>query len=392
VQQHPSNVAAMTVWENVILGGSGPLKPRVARRAVQALVQELRFTLDADALVRDLSVAAQQRLEILKAVFRKARLLILDEPTAILAPEEATELYAWLRGFASHGGTAIVVTHKLAEARRYTDDLTVLRAGRTVLQSPSALKSADDLTHAMIGEAVAPAARGEKRATGASLVRAKQLSLRDDRHVTVVRDASFELLGGEILGIAGVEGSGHHHLLLAMAGRHPASGGSIELARRASIIPEDRHRNAVVLPFSLVENAAISNAGGRRGVLSWSQLSERTAALIDQFDVRAPGPDAPMRTLSGGNQQKFVLARELGDQPEVIIAENPTRGLDIRAAAFVRQQLRTARDSGVAVALYSSDLDEIMELADRVIVVQGGRVTEVDKDRTRIGAAMLGVA
>jgi general nucleoside transport system ATP-binding protein len=392
VQQHPSNVGAMSVWENIILGGGGMLNPAQARRDVRDLVDRLGFSLAVNDRVDGLPVASQQRLEILKAVYRKARVLILDEPTAILAPEEARDLYAWLRGFASEGGTVIVVTHKLEEARQFTDELTVLRGGCTVLQSASNDVSTADLTRAMIGESLPAPERTPRRPAGDTVVRVERLSLLDDRRVPVVSGASFEVRGGEILGVAGVEGSGHHQLLLALAGRHAASAGRIELATRTSIIPEDRHRNAVVLPFTLTENAAIRNAGERRGIIRWRELSDRVRSLIDRFDVRASGPTATMRTLSGGNQQKFVLARELAGDPQLIVAENPTRGLDIRASAFVREQLRAARDTGVAVVLYSSDLDEIIELCDRVIVVHGGRVTEVAMDRMQIGAAMLGAA
>lgn len=392
VQQHPSNVGEMSVWENVILGGRGALDAGKARREVRALTERIGFSLDIEARVSDLPIAAQQRLEILKAAYRQARLLILDEPTAILAPDEARDLYTWLRIFASSGGTAIVVTHKLEEARQYTDDLTVLRAGRTVFLSASSTVSAPDLTRAMIGESLASPARPTKGKAGDTIARVEHLSLQDARRVTVVADATFEVRGGEILGVAGVEGSGYHELLVALAGRHPATKGRLELAARTSVIPEDRHRSAVVLPFTLTENAAIRNAGERRGVIDWRALSARVQSLIERFDVRASGPAAPLRTLSGGNQQKFVLARELADQPQMIVAENPTRGLDVRASAFVWEQLRAAREAGVGVVLYSSDLDEIMELADRVIVVQGGRVQEVEMDRTRIGAAMLGAA
>jgi simple sugar transport system ATP-binding protein len=392
VQQHPSNVPALTVWQNVVLGGSGLLDPASARRRVRELIDQLGFALDANERVSTLSVAAQQRLEILKAVFRNARLLILDEPTAILAPEEARDLYAWLRHFATGGGTAVVVTHKLDEARQFTDDLTVLRGGRTVLQSASQSVSANDLTLAMIGDSLsAPAASGRSDA-GEVVLDAKRVSLVDERHVTVVRDATFHVRGGEILGVAGVEGSGHHELLLSLAGRYSTSSGRMTYAERTSFIPEDRHRDAVVLPFSLTENAAIRNSGIRRGVIRWAREAERVRELMTSFDVRATGPAAAIQTLSGGNQQKFVLARELSDNPRLIIAENPTRGLDIRASAFVRQQLRSARDSGVAVVLYSSDLDEIIDLADRVLVVHAGRVSEVALDRTMIGAAMLGAA
>jgi simple sugar transport system ATP-binding protein len=393
VQQHPSNVAAMTVWENVVLGGSGRLQPDGTRQKVQALIDRLGFHLDPAALVSELSVAAQQRLEILKAVYRDARILILDEPTAILAPEEASELYGWLRTFANVGGTAIVVTHKLEEARRFTDQLTVLRAGRNVLEADSRSVSSDELTRAMIGESLAPVTRhSHEREEAKVVLQATALTLLDRRRVPVVRDATFIVRASEIVGVAGVEGSGHHQLLLAMAGRHPVAGGRIDSPQRVSIVPEDRHRDSVVLGFTLLENSAIRKAGARRGRVPWTGMRERARLAMQAFDVRAASPSSVMRTLSGGNQQKFVLARELEDDPELVVAENPTRGLDIRAAAFVREQLRAARERGAAVVVYSSDLDELLELADRVLVVQGGQVTEVPLDRTRIGAAMLGAA
>lgn len=393
VQQHPTNVSAMSVWENVVLGGSGRLEPRQTRTAVRELIDTLGFSLDADARVDDLPVASQQRLEILKAIYRKARLLILDEPTAILAPEEAEELYAWLRGFAQGGGTAVVVTHKLDEARRFTDDLTVLRAGRTVLQARSGSTSSGALTQAMIGEALDRSTVRRPRApAGSPVLSASRISLVDDRGVPVIRDASLEVRHGEIVGVAGIEGSGHHHLLLALAGRLQVTSGDIQSASALSFVPEDRHRDAVVLPFSLLENFAIRNAGRRTGRIPWKTMTGPVAELMTRFDVRAPTPATPMQTLSGGNQQKFVLARELNDDPQLIIAENPTRGLDIRATAAVRDHLRAACDRGAAVVVYSSDLDELLDLADRVLVVHGGTVTEAPLDRPRIGALMLGAA
>jgi general nucleoside transport system ATP-binding protein len=393
VQQHPANVGALSVWENVVLGGAGRLLPRQTRTAVRGLIETLGFSLDVDARVEEMPVASQQRLEILKAIYRKARLLILDEPTAILAPEEATELYQWLRGFAQGGGTAVVVTHKLDEARRFTDDLTVLRAGRTVLQAGSASTSSEGLTQAMIGEALHGSNRQRSRAAVGDLVlSASGVSVVDERRMPVIRDANFEVRRGEIVGVAGIEGSGHHHLLLALAGRHPVTSGEIRSAGAPSFVPEDRHRDAVVLPFSLLENFAIRNAGRRSGRIPWKSMAAQVAELMSRFDVRAPDPATPMQALSGGNQQKFVLARELDDDPPLIIAENPTRGLDIRATAAVRDHLRSARERGAAIVLYSSDLDELLDLADRVLVVHGATVTEAPLERARIGALMLGAA
>lgn len=393
VQQHPSNVAAMTVWENVFLGGSGPLDPARARETVRHLAQQVGFSLSPETRVSDLSVAAQQRLEILKAIHREATIIILDEPTAILAPSEAADLYAWLRQFAEGGGTAVVVTHKLEEARKFTDELTVLRAGRSVLQSQSSGISSEALADAMLGEAlVAPAARVGSSRPGEIVLKGDRVTLVDDRSVVVIRDASFEVRAGEVVGVAGVEGSGHHELLLAMAARHDLQSGHLHRAGASSIVPEDRHLNAVVLDFTLTENAAMRNAGSRQGAVGWKGMSERVRGFLDRYDVRAPGPSSRMRALSGGNQQKFVLARELDGDPALIIAENPTRGLDIRASAFVREQIRAARARGAGVVVYSSDLDEILDLADRVLVVHSGVVSEVALDRGRIGAAMLGAA
>ncbi len=392
VQQHPTNIGAMPVWENVLLGGAGVLNPAIARSDIRALAKRLGFSLDPDALVSDLPVASQQRLEILKAIHRNARLLMLDEPTAILAPEESAELYAWLRSFANSGGTAVVVTHKLDEARRFTDELTVLRAGLTVLQGQSSSTSVEALTRAMIGEAIKEPAPRSPTTPGEVVLRAHAMNLVDHRRVTVIRDASFEVRAGEIVGVAGIEGSGHHQLLLAVAGRYSVHSGTLDTPSTVSFVPEDRHRHGIVLSFTLTENMAISGAGIRRGLLRWEDLTTKARRLIERYDVRATGPSSLLRELSGGNQQKFVLARELGTDPKVVVAENPTRGLDVRATAFVREQLRYAANRGAAVMLYSSDLDELLEVADRIIVVHAGAVSDAPLDRERIGAAMLGAA
>jgi ABC-type uncharacterized transport system ATPase subunit len=381
----------MSVWENVLLGGHGSLHPREARGRVEELSQRIGFRLDPDTRASELSVGAQQRLEILKAISRDATILILDEPTAILAPEEARELYGWLRGFAIRGGTVIIITHKLEEARRFTDELTVLRAGRTVLTSASSAISAADLTSAMIGGAVSPEVRSARQTEhGEVVVRVSDLDLDDDRGVAVVRHATFEVHAGEILGMAGVDGSGHHQLLLAIAGRYAVSGGTMTRAHSVGFVPEDRHRDGAALDFTLAENVAIRGAGKREGRISWRSVEARTSALLDKYDVRARGPREVFSMLSGGNQQKLVMARELEGAPSLIVVENPTRGLDVRAAAFVRDELRAARDRGTAIVFYSSDLDEIVEMSDRVLVVYSGTVSTVPRERDRIGAAMLG--
>jgi ABC-type uncharacterized transport system ATPase subunit len=318
-------------------------------------------------------------------------LLILDEPTAVLAPAEARELLEWLRNFAAEGGTAIVITHKLDEARAYADDLTVLRRGRTVLTRAASETSTEDLATAMIG-AGPPAthvATGN-RTIGSSAAAARGVSIPRERGLAAIHDATFDIHRGEIVGVAGVEGSGHHELLLALAGRLPVSRGELLLPDDIGFVPEDRHRDAVVLDFTLTENVAINGAGARSGRMHWPARVELTRSQLTAFDVRSRGPADRMAALSGGNQQKVVLAREVSGKPTLLVLENPTRGLDIRAAAFVREQIQTIRAGGAAVVFYSSDLDEIIDIADRVLVVHAGRVRSVETDRALVGAAMLG--
>jgi simple sugar transport system ATP-binding protein len=218
------------------------------------------------------------------------------------------------------------------------------------------------------------------------------VSWRDARGVERVRDASLVVRAGEIVGIAAVEGSGQHELLRLLAGRYDAANGRVQRPTRVGFVPEDRHRDALLLDAPLYENTALRGAGERRGRMPWGALRESTAKLLTQFDVRAPGPVAVARTLSGGNQQKFVLGRELADQPQALVVENPSRGLDFKATAAVQQALRDARDNGTAVVVYSSDLDEVLLLADRVYVMHTGTVREVHGDREDVGRAMLGGA
>jgi len=393
VHQHPTHVLAMTALENLELGNTGPFHRSAARAAAAKHLERVGFSIDLDEPVANLPVAAQQRLEILKAISRNARLLILDEPTAILAPSEARELLLWLRRFAAGGGTAIVITHKLEEARGSADDLTILRAGRTVFTAKAAGTSIADLTTAMIGSSASgtPSPVDPITDTGEPVLAADRIAIASDRGDTVVVDATLSVRAGQILGVIGVEGSGHHELLLALAGRLPIVSGSLRLPSRIGFVPEDRHRDAGVLSFTLTENVAIEGAGDRRGLLAWKSLDERTRDIVQRFDVRTPGSDATLDALSGGNQQKLVLGREISSDPELLVLENPTRGLDIRATTFVHEQILDARAQGRAVILYSSDLDEVISLADRVIAMHAGRAREVPRDRAAAGAAMLGV-
>jgi len=404
VHQHFTLVPVMTVAENVALGGHGKLDLSRVALKLRELSARTGFALDAEARVESLSVAAQQRVEIAKALVRDARLLVLDEPTAVLPPSETTELLRWLRAFADQGNTVVLITHKPPEAMRVADDVTVLRRGRTVLAVPRAETSVESLTTAMLGAAdrdvigsQRPASMEAREGTTprASVFRAERITVADAHGVVRVREASFVVDAGELVGVAGVEGGGQRELLRALAGRLPVVAGTLRRPLAVGFVPEDRHRDAVLLERPLVENVALRGAGARRGVMNWRGVEARTESLVRAFDVRGAGARAPMRTLSGGNQQKLVLARELtpdgvaGDR--AIVVENPTRGLDVRATRDVHARLRAARDEGAAVVLYSSDVDEVLQLADRMLVVYGGVVRAAPLDRETVGRLMLGV-
>jgi general nucleoside transport system ATP-binding protein len=403
VHQHFTLVPAMTVAENVELGSGGPGRGgwRFRSGAVEERVRDLGRTsglaVEPDARVLDLPIAAQQRVEILKALSRNARILILDEPTAVLAPKESEELMRWLRAYATAGGTAVLITHKLREALAVSDDVTVLRRGRTVLTALASDVDPDSLTRAMIGEDTAPEV-GRSSQEGSApvpmatpVVVADRIVATDERRRETVR-ASFVVHAREIVGVAGVEGAGQHTLLRVLAGRIQPSAGRLTRPAAVGFIPEDRHEDALVLQFSLAENVALRGAGARRGRVRWPAIRQRTAALMTDFDVRAPGGvTTAAQTLSGGNQQRLVLARELDGRPMLVIAENPTRGLDVRSTTQIQQRLRAARDAGTAIVLYSSDLDEVIALATRVLVVHAGTVREVSQERDLVGRAMLGL-
>jgi simple sugar transport system ATP-binding protein len=395
VHQHFTAVPAMTVAENVALasGTRGRFRPAEARELVVKLCEEVGFALDPGAVAAELSVGMQQRLEIVKALARGARVLILDEPTAVLAPPEVEELLAMLRRFASRGNAAVIITHKLHEALSVADDITVLRRGRTTLSARAADTDSDRLTAAMLGESKVLAPQRTARAPGREIaIDARDLVLTDDHGVARVRGATLVVHAGEILGVAGVEGAGQHELLRALAGRMKPTSGSLRAPEHIGFVPEDRHRDALVLGFSLAENVALAGAGTAHGRIDWSAIERRTGELVERYGIVASGVRAPASSLSGGNQQKLVLARELDGSPRALVAENPTRGLDIAATASLQRHLLEARDAGMAIVLYSSDLDEVLALADRLVVMFEGRPTEVPLDRDAAGRAMLGAA
>ena len=406
VHQHFTLVPAMTAAENIALGGRGRFDVRAVAARVQALVERTGLRVDPWARVATLGVGAQQRVEILKALYSNARLLILDEPTAVLTPREAEELFAWLRRFVSEGGTAVLVTHKLQEALAVADDVTVLRRGQCVLAAEAAQLDMTALVRAVTGDdagepfsisdndanaaSTAPVRRVPLR--GACVARLDAVSAHDARGVERVREATVNCFAGEIIGLAGVEGSGVHELLRLFAGRLAPSSGVATLPSLIGFIPEDRLRDAVIEEFTLTENVALRGAGARRGRMPWTAMSALTAGLMERHDVRAPSPATRAGALSGGNQQKFVVGRELDENPALVVAENPVRGLDIRATAHVLRELAGSADAGSAVVFYSADIDELLPLADRMLVVFAGRVREVAVERTAVANALVGAA
>ena len=389
VHQHLSLIPNMTAAENIALGGRGLFRPREARALTTRVSREAGLAVDADARVADLSIVEQQRVEILKALARDARLLILDEPSAVLAPSETDELLRWLRAFADRGGGVVLVTHKLREALAIADDVTVLRRGRVTHSGPARDATADALARAMFPDAPPPSPRPALN-RGETIVRAIDVTLRDARGVARLSDASFEVARGEIVGVAAIEGSGHRELIAALAGLRRPDAGTLELPERIALIPADRGHEALIPELTLAENVALRGLGARRGLMPWVAIAERAARLIERFSIAAPGPGVAARALSGGNQQRLVVARELEDAVDLVVADNPTRGLDLRATVFVHEQLRLAAAQGAGVVVHSSDVDEVLSLATRMLVVFSGRVSECALDRDAVGRAMLG--
>lgn len=398
VHQHFSLVPAMTSVENVSLGGSGRFDPRAAAARLMDVARDAGLAVDPLARAGELSVAARQRLEIIKALAKGARVLMLDEPTAVLAPAESQELLAWLRRYVASGGSVVLITHRLREALAVADEVTVLRRGRLVSSSRDARDlSASELAAEMVGsaeertvDAASPAESPESLSR--TVVRAHELTIAIDGAHADVHRASFELRAGEIVGLAAVEGAGQRALLLALAHRIVPLDGAIEgpPVSEIAFIPEDRHRDALALDHSLTENLALRGLGARRGLMPWRDMRRRMTGLLASADIRAPGPETPVRHLSGGNQQKLVLAREMESAVTLVVAENPTRGLDVHATALVHARLRAAAGRGAAVVVHSTDLDEVTALATRVLVLHRGIVRDVGLDRDRIGRAMLG--
>jgi ABC-type uncharacterized transport system ATPase subunit len=401
VHQHFTAIPALSVAENVALAaGWSVARPRALYARVAALAQRTGLQLDPVAGTDALSVGARQRLEILKSLAADAVILLLDEPTAVLAPEEAAEVLQRVRAFAAGGGSAVLITHKLDEALRAADRITVLRDGQTVRTGPAASETAQSLAAAMLGNAqpaVSPSLSAG--APGAVLVSARSLTLRrEDGRGVALQPANFEIRGGDILGFAAVDGSGQRELLRAVAGLRQPSGGALEVATPAAFVPEDRTTEAIIGELSVSQNVALG-LGPRRwwgygGVLDWDAIDRRTVELATSYGIRGARPTAPAASLSGGNQQKLVIARALARAPRVIVAENPTRGLDVHAAAAVWEVLGAAAAGGAALLVWSSDLDEIVTHSTRLAVIAAGELREVPRGWgiETIGRLMLGSA
>ena len=395
VHQHFTLVPAMTAAENIALGGHGLFRVHEEAARVQALAERTGLGVDPSARIASLGVGAQQRVEILKALARDARTLIFDEPTAVLTPIESEELFSWLRRFVADGGTAVLVTHKLQEALSIADDVTVLRRGTAVLSAPAATLDVGAVVRALTGEerredAAQPGRPATRSSRGARVASLDGATVLDARGIVRVHPATLDCFAGEIIGVAGVEGSGVHELIRLLAGRLTPSAGSATLPATIGFVPEDRLRDAVIEEFSLTENLALRSAAARTGRMPWAALHEQARAIVQGHDVRTPSVTTATGALSGGNQQKFVLGRELHDRPSLVVAENPVRGLDIRAAEHVLRELSDTADSGSAVVVYSGDIDDLLPMVDRMIVMFAGRLREVPVAHAAVAAAMVG--
>jgi ABC-type uncharacterized transport system ATPase subunit len=398
VHQHFTSVPALTVAENIQLA-SGRAGPRAS--GPSRVLEVLWHGLDPGARVEGLSVSLKQRLEIVKALSTGARILLLDEPTAVLAPPEVEELLRIVRAFADEGGAVVLITHKLDEVFACANQVTVLRHGRVTFDGVLEGQTEATLAAAMIGTARAPTSRAPLRAdpTGTpEIIRLSGATIPPlEGRGAGVRGGTLVVRAGEIVGVAAIEGNGQRELMLGVAGLLRPTAGELLVRGRVALVPEDRTTEGLIPELSITENVALALGADAAWVhgpwLDWAAAGRRTAEFLPAFDILAPGPDTPAGMLSGGNQQKLILARALEGHPAALVVENPTRGLDIRATAAIRDRLRDAATEGLAVLVYSSDLDEVLELGERIVVMARGQLREMPAGATReeVGAAMLGL-
>jgi ABC-type uncharacterized transport system ATPase subunit len=417
VHQHFMLVPTLTVAENVVLGrepvSAGTFDRARAERDVEQLCERSGLVVPAGGLVADLSVGEAQRVEILKLLYRGARVLLLDEPTAVLSPPEVAELWKVLRRLRDGGATVVLITHKLDEVMTVSDHVTVMRMGETVATMSTGDTSPEKIAKAMVGREVDLAvrdARAVRAAAGAIALDVHHLVVRGTRIEKAVHDVSFSVAAGEILGIAGVEGNGQTELLEAIAGIRAVTSGTItldgaDITHRSvrtrgelglSHIPEDRHRRGLILDYSIADNLILGQQHryATNGILDRDAIVAHARQRIIEYDIRPAEPSLPARALSGGNQQKIVIARELSRAFLVLLAAQPTRGVDVGAIEFIHAELRKARDAGKAVLLVSAELKEVLTLSDRIAVMYGGRVVAMlprrEASEETIGRFMTG--
>ena len=416
VHQHFMLIPVMTVAENIVLATepttAGVLLDFAAASArVRELAKTFGFEIDPDAPVASITVGQEQRVEILKALYRGADILILDEPTAVLTPQEANELFQILQTLKQEGMSIIFISHKLREVLEIADRITVVRRGKVVDTVPRESATEQGLAKLMVGREVLLRVEKKPAEAGPPLLQVENLVVRDDRGLEAVRGVSLEVRAGEIVGIAGVDGNGQRELIDALTGlRKPADGRVVVEGKeqtRVSAkgrledwlghIPEDRQRRGLVLEFTLAENLALHDYDreplSKLGWLSPRRMIESAKKLLEEFDVRGGGPTTRAASLSGGNQQKVVVAREVGRNPRVLVAAQPTRGLDVGAIEFIHRRIVQERDAGRAILLLSLELEEILSLSDRILVIYEGRIVgeyPPDTSEEELGIAMTG--
>ena len=421
VHQHFTLVPGLSVLENLALGRRHrghrwKLHLKEIRKEASQFSELTGLTVPFEASIEELGVGDRQRIEILKALLRDPQLLVLDEPTAVLAPAEINQLFRLLRSLAEEGRAVVLVAHKLDEILSIVDRVTVLRQGRTVMTAARADVDTAILTDAMVGsssgDGEAPATPDSFSALGQNsdglaqnrelsnrpVARLKGITVYSPQGGLALQDVGLEVLRGEVIGVAGVEGNGQRELALVLSGRQEVASGKLEIPEHVGFIPQDRTREGLAADFDLTENVALAlhrDPKFRLGpLLRWSLIESHATKIRSRFKVRSSGGRTLARELSGGNQQRLVVGRELSQLPELLIAENPTRGLDFTATAFVREELkRLAHDTAAGVVLISTDLDEILEVADRVFVILRGKLTPVPSvhdSRETVGAMMLG--
>jgi general nucleoside transport system ATP-binding protein len=419
VHQHFQLVPVMTVAENVVLGAEivrgGRLRNREAEQAVAELSQRYGLEVDPTAVIEDLPVGAQQRVEILKALYRRASILILDEPTAVLTPQETDELLETMRSLAAGGTGIIFITHKLREVLAVADRVQVLRDGRVVGEArpsdPATTQAS--LAEMMVGRPVLLQLDKTDASPADEVLVVSGLSVKDDRRQVAVDGVDLTIYAGEIVGIAGVEGNGQRELVEALVGMRAHQSGTIminghHVGKHAtpkqvadlgvSHVPENREKHGFVGMFSVADNLVLNRFDeepyAHRGFRDFGEVDRTAEALVEQFDVRTPSIDTPVGSLSGGNKQKVIVARELSQGARLVVAAQPTRGVDVGSIEFIHRQLVAARDGGAGVLLVSAELDEVLSLSDRVAVMAKGRIVAVldakGANRTRIGELMAG--